>query len=173
MHKNEENFYIPQIQKKCAERKKIMKKDVKRENAKKAKVMGEKFQRKANEVAEKLVEEFDGKSTAMKIAMVVFVVLSVISLFWTIKISIIFLCFAWKYLGLKQVIITSIVVAIVVEEIRKNGVLSLLVKVAAIILFIKVAGELTNVDTTSIDIVLKWIAKIPEFVTSELTPLKF
>ena len=49
-----------------------------------------------------------------------------------------------------------------------------MVKVAAIILLIKVAGELTNVDTTSIDIVLKWIAKIPELVKSELTPqLKF
>ena len=175
-HINEEKIFIPQIQKRCAEREKIMKKDVdvKRENEEIAKVT-EKLREKAIEAAEKAVAVLDGKSTAMKIAMKIAMVflgiLSCVSLCWCLKVSIMFFYYTWEYMGMKQVAIISFAIAIAVDEVQKHGFLSLLVKVAAIILVIKVAGDLTDVDTTSIDVILRWIANIPEFVTRELTPL--
>ena len=71
---------------------------------------------------------------------------------------------------MKFVFFVTLIICIIGEEIKKNGLCQFILNLLAIVILFKIAGELTNSDTKAIDEILKWIAQIPSFVVNVLIP---
>ena len=71
--------------------------------------------------------------------------------------------------GKKAGVLAGFFAGILVDEIQKNGMISAIARILFIVFLLKIAGEMTGVDTEAIDMVLKWIANIPNLIANFLT----
>lgn len=87
----------------------------------------------------------------------------------TVEITIFYFYYILIKFKMLHVMVIVALIGILVDEIQKNGMISAIARMLFIVFLLKIAGEMTGVDTEAIDMVLKWIANIPNLIANFLT----
>ena len=87
----------------------------------------------------------------------------------TVEITIFYFYYILIKFKMLHVMVIVALIGILVDEIQKNGMRSAIARILFIVFLLKIAGEMTGVDTEAIDMVLKWIANIPNLIANFLT----
>ena len=101
--------------------------------------------------------------------MILAAVLMLLILPRTMKITMYYFYYILVKIKIFQVMVVVVFAGILVDEIQKNGMISAIARMLFIVFLLKIAGEMTGVDTEAIDMVLKWIANIPNLIANFLT----
>ena len=125
-------------------------------------------------IVTKRIENWQKQTVSMKVFLalrdlfgVIVLAMLLPTLFLSVAVTFLFI---WERLGMKFVFFVTLIICIIGEEIKKNGLCQFILNLLAIVILFKIAGELTNSDTKAIDEILKWIAQIPSFVVNVLIP---
>ena len=87
----------------------------------------------------------------------------------TVEITIFYFYYILIKFKMLHVMVIVALIGILVDEIQKKGMISAIARILFIVFLLKIAGEMTGVDTEAIDMVLKWIANIPNLIANFLT----
>lgn len=100
--------------------------------------------------------------------MILAAVLMLLILPRTMKITMYYFYYIVIKFKMLHVMVIVALIGILVDEVQKNGLISAIERMLFIVILLKVAGEMAGINTEAIDMVLKWIANIPNFIADFL-----
>lgn len=87
----------------------------------------------------------------------------------TVEITIFYFYYILIKFKMLHVMVIVALIGILVDEVQKNGLISAIERMLFIVILLKLAGEMAGINTETIDMVLKWIANIPNLIANFLT----
>lgn len=149
--------------KECAERENIMKEN---NNAKK-------FRSVVSNVNQKIGKNFSIWNKLNKrnkiLLSALLAILMLLMVPKTVEITIFYFYYILIKFKMLHVMVIVALIGILVDEVQKNGLISAIERMLFIVILLKLAGEMAGINTETIDMVLKWIANIPNLIANFLT----
>ena len=87
----------------------------------------------------------------------------------TVEITIFYFYYILIKFKMLHVMVIVALISILIDEVQKNGLISAIERMLFIVILLKIAGEMAGINTEAIDMVLKWIANIPNLIANFLT----
>lgn len=120
-----------------------------------------KVEDEAKETMKKAKKFWKTQSSGMKFVAIMMAVAFIIFLPMALRTTLMIQICIWKGLKLGQMIVATLIGALILDEFQKNGIIATIARLLLIVVLLKLVGDFAGADTKAIDTILKWIAEIP------------
>lgn len=133
-----------------------------------------KVEDEAKETMKKTKKFWKTQSSGMKFVAIMMAVAFIIFLPMALRTTLMIQICIWKGLKLGQMIVATLIGALILDEFQKNGIIATIARLLLIVVLLKLVGDFAGADTKAIDTILKWIAEIPNVIAKDVIPwIKF